>query len=84
MEDRVKVLTSQRQQAIEGIEETYLNRYERVLKHKEGLAIVPVQGTTCGGCYMNITPQMVNALKIRSELVECQKCSRILYFEEDL
>ena len=33
---------------------------------------------------MNVTPQMINAIKMRDRLVECEMCSRILYLEEDV
>ena len=50
IEDRIKVLDSQRKQASEGIDPSFLNRYERILKHKDGVAIVPIQGGgSCGG-----------------------------------
>jgi len=84
IEDRIKVLDSQHHQAIEGIAPEFLSRYERILRHKEGLAIVPVQGSTCGGCFMNVTPQMINAIKMNDQLVECEMCSRILYIEDNL
>jgi len=84
IEDRIKVLDSQRQQAMQGIDASYLARYERILRHKSGIAIVPVQGNTCGGCYMNVTPQQVNAMKMNDQLIECEMCSRILYLEDDL
>ena len=84
MEDRVKVLESQRKQIIQDVDKNYLSRYEKILSHKEGLAIAPVRGNTCGGCFMNITHQMINALKMHDQLVECEMCLRILYLEEDL
>ena len=84
IEDRIKVLDSQRNQASDGIDRSFLNRYERILRHKEGIAIVPVQGEgSCGGCFMNVTPQQINAIKMQKELVECEMCSRILYLEDD-
>jgi predicted nucleic acid-binding Zn-ribbon protein len=84
IEDRITVLESQHKQAVEGIDHEFLSRYERLLKHKEGLAIVPLQGNTCGGCYMNVTPQKINAIKMNNQLVECEMCSRILYIEDNL
>lgn len=83
-EDRVKVFEAQRQHTIPGIDPTFLNRYERILRHKDGVAIVPVQGGTCGGCFMNVTTQKINAIKMHDQFVECEMCSRILYLEDDL
>ena len=84
IEDRVKVLESQRQQGTDGISVEYLSRYEKLLKHKEGLAIVPVVNNSCGGCFMNVTQQKVNTIKMSDQLVECEICSRILYLEDNL
>jgi predicted nucleic acid-binding Zn-ribbon protein len=84
-EDRVKVLYAQRQRVTPGIDPAFLNRYERILRHKDGVAIVPVQGEgTCGGCFMNVTVQKINAIKMHDQFVECEMCSRILYLEDDL
>lgn len=83
IEDRVKVLQSQHEQATPGISNEYLSRYERILKHKDGLALVPVDGGSCGGCNMNVTPQQVNEIKMNDQLVICEMCSRILYLEGD-
>lgn len=84
IEDRIKVLDSQRKQATEGIDPSFLNRYERILNHKDGIAIVPVQGEgSCGGCFMNVTPQKLNVIRMNQELIECEMCSRILYLEDD-
>jgi predicted nucleic acid-binding Zn-ribbon protein len=84
IEDRIKVLDSQRSQATDGIDPSFLSRYERILRHKDGIAIVPVQNEgSCGGCHMNVTPQQINAIKMQKELVECEMCSRIFYLEDD-
>lgn len=82
--DRVKVLESQKEQLTPEVDRSFLERYEKILKHKGGTAIVPVNGMACGGCYMNITPQMVNSIKLNDDLVTCEICSCILYLEEDL
>lgn len=84
IEDRIKVLDAQRMQAVTGVEPEFLNRYSKILQHKEGVAIVPVQGNTCGGCYMNVTPQQLNMIRMNEKLVECEMCSRILYLEDNL
>ena len=85
IEDRIKVLDSQRKQATQGINPDYLDRYNKILKHKDGIAIVPIQGeSSCGGCFMNVTPQKLNAIKMHQEMVACEMCSRLLYIEDDL
>ncbi|MBI5150159.1 MAG: hypothetical protein HZA28_05250 [Candidatus Omnitrophica bacterium] len=84
IQDRVKVLDSQRKQLLPGVDKVSLQRYEKVLAHKNGLAIVPVKDSSCGGCYMNVNPQTINAIKMHDQFVVCEICQRILYIEDDL
>jgi len=84
LEDRVKVLEAQRQQKAKDVQAKLLNQYERILKGKDGLAMVPVSHNSCGGCFMNVPPQIVNDIKKHEGLVYCESCARILYTEEDL
>ena len=83
-QDRVKVLDSQRKQYLPGIDKASLERYEKVLAHKNGLAIIPVRDNSCGGCNMNVTPQTINAIKMHDQFIVCEICQRILYMEDDL
>ena len=84
LEDRVKVLDGQRSQVAPNIDPAIFARYQQLLEHKEGRGIVPVKGLMCGGCYMNAMPQTLNQIKMRTELIQCDYCSRILYLEDDL
>jgi len=84
IEDRIKVLRSQRERITPEIDNNFLRRYEKVLGHKEGLAIAAVRGNACGGCYMNLSPQVLNMIKMHDRIIECETCQRILYIEEDL
>ena len=84
MEDRIKVLESQRKQQLPGVDRTLLNRYEKVLAHKDGLGIAPINDNSCGGCHMNVPPQTINAIKMHDQLIECETCQRIMYLEDDL
>ena len=59
-----------------------LSTYERVLKARDGKAVVPVELKNCGGCQMAITPNDLNRLHSSSELVYCRSCERILYLKE--
>ena len=84
LEDQVKVLTSQRSMIAPFVPKISLSRYERVLEHTDGLAIVPVANGVCGGCYMNVPAQVANQIKMSKELVFCETCALIIYLEDDL
>jgi len=82
LEDRVKVLESQRQQKAKEIDAKLFTQYERILKGKDGLAMVPVKNNACGGCYMSVPAQIVNEIQKHESLVFCEFCARILYLED--
>ena len=84
LKDRIKVLESQRQRGLDGIEPSTLVLYDRILKHKSGKAIVAVQNGSCMGCFMSLNPQQINMLKMADQILQCETCQRILYLEEIL
>jgi|CXWL01.1.fsa_nt_gi predicted nucleic acid-binding Zn-ribbon protein len=84
LKDRISVLESQRLRLIPGVHPDYLRRYERILQNKEGIAIVPIKNHACGGCFMNVTQQLVNEIRMHEQIVSCDMCARMLYLEEDV
>ncbi len=82
--DQLKVKESQRVRVAPEVRPDCLNRYERVLKNKDGLGIVKVVDHTCGGCYMHLTEQVINELKKYEQIITCDMCARILYLADDL
>ena len=82
--DRLKVKESQRARVAPEVRPDCLSRYERILKNKDGLGIVKVEGQACGGCYMHLTEQVMNELKKYEQIIACDMCARILYLADDL
>ena len=58
-----------------------LTDYERILKARGGLAIVPVTTGVCGGCRVSIRPQAIQELR-GATLMRCESCGRYLYWSE--
>ena len=58
-----------------------MRKYETARKRDSGPAVVPVRGTVCEGCNMNIPPQMSNELRRFEDLKFCPFCNRIIYWE---
>jgi len=57
-----------------------LRKYETIRNINNGLAVVSVWKEVCGGCHMNIPPQMYNELYTTNELLLCPQCNRIIYW----
>ncbi len=60
---------------------TILSDYDRILRARGGLALVPVaKPSFCGACRMTITPQRLQELRAQSSLIPCESCGRYLYW----
>jgi len=79
--DALGRLDRQRETLTPGVPPDVLATYERVLSNREGVALVPVVGESCGGCDRKLPPQVVNEAHLQARLVTCEHCSRILYVE---
>jgi hypothetical protein len=64
------------------IDKETLSRYERILYNKDGLALVPIKGENCGGCYMNLPPQIINEVRLKEKIMYCERCARMLFADE--
>jgi len=84
IEAEVKDLEGKRNEITPQIDMTTLSRYEKILNNKDGQAIVPIKGSSCGGCYMNVPPQVINEVKMHVKMIFCEFCARMLYLEEDI
>ena len=66
-----------------GLDEEILFKFERIIRSKSGLGIVPIIDGICTGCHMILPPQFVNDVRIGKNIRFCTECSRILYFKEE-
>lgn len=73
-------LRTDRDALAKDIDRAWLARYERIFKRTGDFAVVRVENGACGGCHMNLPPQVVHDAKKNLSLVECSFCSRILYW----
>ena len=78
-EAEINDLVAKRTAFTEKIEKRILSQYERILENRDGSAMVPVVGDACGGCNMNLPPQVINEAKLKKHLTFCGNCARILY-----
>ncbi len=65
------------------LDEDTLYHYKRLANKKGEKAIIEVVDIVCGGCFMNITLQTLNALMGGKDLVLCPNCRRILFLNEE-
>ena len=56
-----------------------LQHYNRLVSHKDAVAVVSVVNKVCQGCFMSVTAQTLNQLLSGKDLTFCNSCGRILY-----
>lgn len=64
------------------IEERLLKAYRRIRGNaRNGLAVVPVERGSCGGCFNSIPPQRQLDIASHKKIIVCEHCGRILVDE---
>jgi uncharacterized protein len=59
-----------------------LSIYEKLLRNKKDRVIVPIENRTCSGCHIVLTAQHENLVRKGENLIFCEHCSRIHYWQE--
>lgn len=61
------------------IDERLVTAYNRLRNNaKNGLAVVPVNRDSCGGCFNKIPPQRQLDIQSKKKVIVCEHCGRIL------
>jgi len=72
-------LVAKRDVAYNRIEERLQFSYNRLRKNsRNGLAVVAVKRSACGGCFNQVPPQRQAEIRERKKLIVCEHCGRIL------
>ncbi len=83
-ETELRSLTREEKKITPGLDEEILFKFERIIKNKSGLGIVPIEQGVCTGCHMIMVPQFVNNVRLGDGIRFCPNCSRILFFQESV
>jgi uncharacterized protein len=84
-------LTAQREEAAKTVAPEYLSVFDRIAANYDGdaMAVIEIRGKRpphdyiCGGCFMSLNAEHVNALRTRDAIRTCDNCGRILYLETE-
>lgn len=80
--DQLGEIEQDRAKLAEGVDEDLRDTYDRLLRMKNGEAVVGLQHDVCSGCHMKVTPTTSSKCRSRKEIVHCENCGRILYWED--
>ena len=63
-----------------GVSAGVLALFERVSQHRKGLAMSEARDGLCTQCHVRLRPQVYNELRRNESVMQCESCSRILFF----
>ncbi len=59
-------------------------RFLRVFKGRNGVAVASANDGHCGACNVQLTPRLMQMAKRGQDIVQCEGCSRFLYWNTSL
>lgn len=72
-------LQKQSDKQSKNIEDRLLKAYKKVRgAYRNGLSVVSIQRSACGGCYAKIPPQRQSEIRQLRRIILCEHCGRIL------
>ena len=84
LDELITKLEADRSGILKQIDEKLLRNYNRLKSTCNDLAVVPILQGSCGGCHMNIPPQLIAEVKSQEKILTCSYCHRILYQPESI
>jgi predicted nucleic acid-binding Zn-ribbon protein len=73
-------LKGRRQQWVVQVPEDIMDVYKRTAMHRRGIALAEAKNEICLECHMRIRPQLFQEIKRNDSIIQCESCSRILYY----
>src|SRR5579864_2518674 len=73
-------LVAERKVLVGGLKPQTHSAYERIRKKWHGVAVAEASGGRCGACHMVLRPQFFQDLRHSEEVMFCESCGRILYY----
>ena len=74
-----KKLVKQSKAAEKVIEDRLIKAYKRIRENSlNGLAVVKIERSACGGCFNKIPPQRQLDISLRKKIIVCEHCGRVL------
>ena len=80
--DEKLTLENKRLKQINSLEPNIVSLYEKVMEARDGLAVVNLVNTSCGGCGATIPMQKVTEIRAKIHFHRCDVCARFLYSEK--
>jgi predicted nucleic acid-binding Zn-ribbon protein len=78
--EKMQMKDDERKNVLVRIPKQLMSAYERIRKGRGGDVVVPVRRRSCGACYKQLEPRLVQEIKKGDKVITCDSCGRILYW----
>ena len=75
---QLRQASGQREEILKAVAPDTLKLYDRLKHEKQGLAVAQLDGSTCGGCHMELPAQELDRVVAEEQVWRCPHCRRIL------
>lgn len=82
LDSQLAQIVAERDTIGEKLNSSLLKRYEAV-KGNHTTAVAEIEQNRCGGCNMTLASLVVQNVRDKTSILECENCGRILYSRED-
>jgi uncharacterized protein len=80
VEAELQRTTEERTQVASNVSKEALTVFDRVAYGRKGLAVAEAREGLCTVCHVRLRPQVFNEVRRNDSLIQCDSCTRILYF----
>jgi predicted nucleic acid-binding Zn-ribbon protein len=80
LEGQIEQLTAERLTVVSGLSRPAIALFEQLAQRRKGHAMSEARNGLCMECHVKLRPQIFNEARRNDSLIQCDNCSRILYF----
>ncbi len=84
LDGQISKIDGKKTTVVARLQPSMVNRYKRILKAREGKAVVPVVQGRCTGCSMMLPPQTYILVQRGEVLQSCNNCQRYLFYDAEI
>jgi predicted nucleic acid-binding Zn-ribbon protein len=81
-EETLNNVKKEKDELLPKIPSDQLQLYEQISRNKDGIVLSPVTEEFCTMCHMRVRPQMLNEIIAENQIIICENCGRILYYQK--
>jgi hypothetical protein len=82
IEKQIEELSDKRSQLTESVSQEAMSLFKMLSQQRKGIAVVKVSEGYCASCRVKLRPQLCNAVRLNKDLIQCESCQRILYYDQ--